>query len=102
MNMKRTLLTSAIAGMFLSATAMAAGPTDIYDPYVTVDELSAVQSMKTRTDERMADIYNPYILSHEVEVGEICVNQVSELIGDPFNSYVTLDELKIAEKNSTC
>ena len=102
MNMKHTLLTSAVAGLFLSATAMAAGPTDIYDPYVTVDELSAVPSMKTRTEERMADIYDPYVLSYEIKASEVCVNQVSALIGDPFSSYFTLDELKTAERQTKC
>ena len=102
MNMKRTILASAIVGMFYSATSMAAGLTDQYDPFITADEISAAPSMPTRAEERLADLYDPFIISNEIVVTEGCVNPVNELVADRYDPYVTLAELNTAEMNKRC
>lgn len=102
MNMKRTLLTSAIVGLFFSLGAVAADLTDQYDPFVTSSEISAVPSMPTRAEERIADQYNPFILSNEIVVTEGCVNPAQELVASQYQPFVTLAELQTAEKQSTC
>ena len=102
MNMKRTLLASAIVGMFFSTTTIAAGLTDQYDPYVTADDISVVPPMRTTSEERLADFYDPFIISNEIVVKETCVNPAMELIADQYDPFVTLAELKDAEKRSTC
>lgn len=102
MNMKRTLLASAIVGMFFSAGTMAAGLTDQYDPYVTADEISVIPPMRTTSEERLADFYDPYITPREILVKETCVNPAMELIADQYDPFVTLAELKTAELKSTC
>jgi len=102
MNMKRTLLVSAIVGMFFSATSMATGLTDPYNPYITADEINAVPSMPTRAEERMADFYDPFVLSHEIVVTEGCVNPANELVADQYNPFVTFAQLETAEMNKKC
>ena len=102
MNMKRTVLASAIVGMFFSLGAVAAGLTDQYDPFVTSDEISAVPSMPTRAEERIADQYDPFILSNEIVVTEGCVNPAQEMVADQYDPFVTLAQLQEAEKRSTC
>ncbi len=102
MNMKLTLPASVIVGMLFSTTSLAAGLTDVYDPYVTADEISATPAMPTPAEERMADIYDPFILSNEIVVTEGCVNPANELLADQYDSFVTLAELEAAEKNKVC
>lgn len=102
MNKQRTLLFGAIAGMVVSTTAMGAGLTDRFDPYVTVDEVSATPILPDPANERMADIYDPYILSHEIVISEGCENPASQLVADRFDPFVTYAQLVSAEQNRTC
>lgn len=102
MSIKRILLASAIAGMFFSATTMASGLTDQYDPFITADEISATPSMPTRAEERMADIYDPFVLNREIVITETCVNPATELVADQYDPFVNLAELQTAEMNKKC
>lgn len=102
MNIKHTFLASAAVGMLFSATAMAASLTDRFDPYVTVDEISATRSMPNPAAERMADFYDPYILSHEIVISEGCANPANQLVANRFDPFVTYAQLETAERNRTC
>ena len=102
MNMKSTLLASVVVGMFFSMSATAASFGDHYDPYVTADEISAVPSMPTRAEQRLADHYDPYILADEIVVSESCDNPVKELLADSFDPYITFAQLETAEMNNKC
>lgn len=102
MNTHRILSFGAIAGLFFSATAMSAGLTDQYDPFVTMDEISATPSMPDPAREQLVDLYDPYILSHEIEVSEGCTNPANKLVADQYQPFVTVAELEVAESKSTC
>ncbi len=102
MNMKVTLAASIFAGMLFSATSLAAGLTDVYDPYVTANEISATPAMPIPAQERFADTNDPYVLQDEVMVTEGCINPARELLADQYNPFVNFAELEAAEKNKVC
>lgn len=102
MNMKRTLLTSAIIGMLFSTAAISAELGDRFNPYVTPDEISVVPSMRSPTENRLADRFNPYILHDEIVASEGCSDPESALVADRFNPYVTFAQLESAEMTRKC
>ena len=100
-----TLRTIIVAGLFtfgMSGGVLAAGLTDMYDPYVTADEIEVTPSMITQTEQRLGDIYDPFVISSEVSTSETCVNPAVALITDQYDPFFTVAELETAQMRNTC
>lgn len=101
----KTLQTITVAALFalsMSGSALAAGLTDIYNPYVTVGEIEVQPSMVSRAQQQLQDIYDPFVLSMEISGTEVCVNPAEALITDQYDPFVTLAEIKSAQMRNTC
>ncbi len=96
------IMAAAFLTMGASGSVLGAGPTDIYDPYVTADEIQAVPSNPTASEMRMSDIYDTYLLPDEVVVSEGCVNPAHALIADSHDAFFTMAELDAAEMMKKC
>lgn len=94
------LVIAVLMVMGFSATAVAAG--DIYDPYVTADEIMATPSGFTDAEQRMSDHYDPFILSSEIIVKEGCPSSVVHLVSDQYDPYFTVADLNTAKANNKC
>lgn len=102
MNMLRTIIVATLFAFGMSGGVLAAGLTDIYDPYVTADEIEVAPSMISETEQRLGDIYDPFVLSSEVTSTESCVNPAVALETDQYDPFITLAELESAQMRNTC
>lgn len=102
MNTLRTIIVAGLFAFGMSGGVLAAGLTDMYDPYVTADEIEVAPTMISETEQRLNDIYDPFILSSEITTTESCVNPAVALVTDQYDPFVTVAELETAQMRNTC